>query len=419
MAGARRARIHRGAQEVGGNCLELEDGGLHLLLDLGRPLTAPAEADMPLPDVAGLREHDPSLVGVVLTHPHVDHFGLMAGVSSEVPIFIGEAAHRILREAAFFTRSGLACQPAGFLRHRQSFALGPFTVTPYLMDHSAFDSYSILVEAGGRRLFYTGDLRAHGRKARLFEELVRNPPGGVDALVMEGTNIRPDVDIAKRGRSEVDVENECVETFRAARGMVLAIYSPQNIDRLVSIYRAAIGSGRDLVLDLYGAAIAAATGRETIPQAHWERVRVYLPNRQRAKVIESGEFHRTDAVRADRIYPEELVQRRGELVLTFRQSMSRELEKAGCLPDAHAVWSMWPGYLEEPSGQKLRAFLERHGLGMTVHHASGHAFIPDLQRLVAALAPRCVVPIHTFGSDRFCEFFPRTERHADGEWWEV
>jgi hypothetical protein len=30
-----------------------------------------------------------------------------------------------------------------------------------------------------------------------------------------------------------------------------------------------------------------------------------------------------------------------------------------------------------------------------------------------------VVPIHTFGSDRFPELFPRTERHADGEWWEV
>jgi ribonuclease J len=284
MAGAMRARIHRGAHEVGGNCLELEEGGFQLLLDLGRPLSAPADAELTLPDIVGLREHDPSLVGVVLTHPHVDHFGLMAGVSSEVPIFIGEAAHRILREAAFFTESGLECQAAGFLRHRQTFALGPFGVTPFLMDHSAFDSYSILVEGGGRRLFYTGDIRAHGRKARLFEELVRDPPAGVDALVMEGTNIRPDVESAKRGISESDVEKECVETFRAARGMVLAVYSPQNIDRLVSIYRAAIRSGRDLVLDLYGAAIAAATGRETIPQAHWERVRVYLPNRQRAKV---------------------------------------------------------------------------------------------------------------------------------------
>jgi ribonuclease J len=65
------------------------------------------------------------------------------------------------------------------------------------------------------------------------------------------------------------------------------------------------------------------------------------------------------------------------------------------------------------------AFLGRHGLGMAVHHTSGHAFIPDLQRLVEALAPRCVVPIHTFGSDRFPEFFPRTEPHPDGEWWVV
>ena len=64
--------------------------------------------------------------------------------------------------------------------------LGPFTITPYLVDHSAFDAYSLLVEAAGRRLFYSGDFRAHGRKARLFEQLVADPPAA-DVMLMEGT----------------------------------------------------------------------------------------------------------------------------------------------------------------------------------------------------------------------------------------
>jgi ribonuclease J len=32
-------RIHRGAKEIGGNCIELSSEGKTLLLDLGMPLT--------------------------------------------------------------------------------------------------------------------------------------------------------------------------------------------------------------------------------------------------------------------------------------------------------------------------------------------------------------------------------------------
>jgi ribonuclease J len=48
-----RVRIHRGAQQVGGSCVELESGGQRLLLDLGLPLDAEA-GETPLPAVPGL-----------------------------------------------------------------------------------------------------------------------------------------------------------------------------------------------------------------------------------------------------------------------------------------------------------------------------------------------------------------------------
>ncbi len=414
------ARIHRGAAEVGGNCVELEAGGKRLVLDVGWPLTAVEGEDVSLPGVAGLADgQDPSLLGVVISHPHADHYGLLTKVGASVPVFIGESASHILREAAFFSPLGISLQPSGYLRHRQTFDLGPFRITPFLNDHSAFDAYSLLIEGDGRRLFYTGDMRAHGRKAGLFEELLRRPPEDIDVLLMEGTHIREDSDGTERGPSERDVEDACVDTCKETQGMVLAMFSPQNIDRLVTIYRACVRSGRDLVVDLYTAAIAVATGRETIPKADWERVRVYLPRSQRARVIREQAFDRTDAVKADRIYPEELVTRRGELVMLFRTSMSRELEEIGCLEGARAIWSMWPGYLREASGERLRAWLDRLGIPMVIRHASGHAFIPDLQRLVTALAPHRVVPIHSFAGDRFEEFFPRVERRRDGERWEI
>lgn len=415
-----KCRIHRGANEIGGSCYELEAQGKRLVLDVGWPIMAAPGEDVALPQVAGLNDgRDPSLLGVCITHPHPDHYGLMEKVSPSVPVYIGAAAARLLSEAAFFLPGALQLKAHATFEHRKPLTIGPFTVTPHLNDHSAFDAYSLLVEADGRRLFYTGDIRAHGRKARLFEELLREPPAGVDALLMEGTNVREGVTGEELGPTERDVEDACVETFKSTQGIILSMFSPQNIDRLVTMFRACRRSGRELVIDLYAASIAHATGRDTIPQADWDGVRVYLPRSQKSKVIREKAFERTDKLKAHRIYPEELAARRGELVMMFRASMARELDQPELLRQAAIVWSMWPGYLENDSGQRFETWRAERGIPLVIHHSSGHAYVPDLRRLVDAIAPRRVVPIHSFAGDQFEKFFPRVERRADGEWWDV
>ena len=50
-------------------------------------------------------------------------------------------------------------------------------------------------------------------------------------------------------------------------------------------------------------------------------------------------------------------------------------------------------------------FLESHGIALVQHHTSGHASTADLQRLVTAINASGLVPIYSFGSDRFTEFF--------------
>jgi ribonuclease J len=84
-----------------------------------------------------------------------------------------------------------------------------------------------------------------------------------------------------------------------------------------------------------------------------------------------------------------------------------------------AVWSLWDGYLDEPSGIRLQRALEAAGVPLLHLHTSGHASVADLQRLVAALAPARVVPIHSEGGDRYPELFPYVDRQADGVWWEA
>lgn len=353
--------IHRGSQEIGGSCVEVEHDRQRLVLDIGLPLDADITADNPLPPVVGLNSGDESLVGLLISHGHPDHYGLARGVHPSVPLYVGEATERILEEALFFSPAGARLVAAGYLSDRDPIDIGPFRVTPFLVDHSAFDAYALLVEAGGRRLLYSGDLRAHGRKSSLVERLLHEPPANVDVLLLEGTNIR-DAPVAG-GPSETDVEERCVERFKATKGMVLACYSPQNVDHLVTLHRAANRSGRMLVLDLYAAGIANATGAGSIPQADWSTVRVFVPQSQRIRVKRAEAFERTAAVRGRRIFPEELAAQADNLVMTFRASMRGDLDRAACLDGAHAVWSMWPGYLENEPGGRLRDWLGR-GIGL-------------------------------------------------------
>lgn len=410
------ARIHRGTKEVGGSCIELEASGERIVLDLGRPLWATRDEVVPLPPVPGLAAHDPALHAVVISHPHPDHYGLATGIHA--PLVMGEAAWRLLAEASFFTGAPTLRQPIAFLDDRKPLRIGPFTVTPYLNDHSAFDAYSLLIEADGRRLFYTGDFRGHGRKRGMFDRLLRDPPR-VDVLLMEGTNIRADADPDARGPSETDVEESLAALACRTRGIVLTAFSAQNIDRLVTTFRAAKRSGRELVVDLYAATIASATGLESIPQASWDGVRVFLPRSQKRRVIKADAFARTDAVRASRIYPEELRARAGELLMLVRANMVGELDAAACLEGAALAWSMWPGYLRDDSGLALQSWAKERGIEISHHHSSGHAFIPDLRRLVDALTPERTVPIHSSCGDRYRELFPCVDRRHDGETWAV
>ena len=74
-----KVRFHRDAKEIGGNCIELNSGGKTLLPDLGVPLNLGDSLDGALPAIAGLADgNNENFPGVVLSHPHADHYGLLS-----------------------------------------------------------------------------------------------------------------------------------------------------------------------------------------------------------------------------------------------------------------------------------------------------------------------------------------------------
>ena len=408
--------IHRGAHQIGGSCVELESQGHRLLLDLGLPLDAEENSAELMPAIPGLRETDTGLLGVLLSHPHMDHYGLLKHARPDLPVAMGAAGRRILEAAAPWVRDPIVPAAGPVLADRQHFAWGPFQVTPYLVDHSAFDAYSFLIEADGQRVFYSGDFRAHGRKGKLYDRMIAHPPKNLDVLLMEGSSLGR-LDLGATFETESDLEQRLVTEFKATEGLVLTYVSAQNIDRVVTVFRAAKRSGRRLVIDLYTAAILEATGSSTIPQSDWLQVALYIPQRQRIQIKVNARFELLDRHKANRIYAEELAAKASESVLLFRPPHRKDLESADALKGARFFYSMWEGYLKEDSGIRLKAWLDENHIPFMQAHTSGHAGPADLKRFAEALDPKVLVPIHSFKPESYGELFSRVEAHGDGDWW--
>jgi len=87
-----RIRVHRGTQQIGGTCIELESRGKRIVLDLGLPLDANSATDVGMPDVVGLTTgQDDTLLGIIISHPHQDHWGILPLVDPKIPVYIGAA----------------------------------------------------------------------------------------------------------------------------------------------------------------------------------------------------------------------------------------------------------------------------------------------------------------------------------------
>ena len=97
-------KIHRGAKEVGGSCVEISNGSSTLLVDLGLPLDFNREetTELCLPDsVRRLFHHSgKSITAVLLSHPHLDHYGLAGELPQDIPVYCGRASWELMNATA-------------------------------------------------------------------------------------------------------------------------------------------------------------------------------------------------------------------------------------------------------------------------------------------------------------------------------
>jgi len=262
--------ILRGANEIGGSCVEICSSSTRIIIDIGMPLMNPDGSSFDssniktqsaqdlldksiLPSVPGLSiEGDKKKTALLISHAHQDHYGLIDFVNKKIPVYLGEASHTLIELTAVFAGKDKVIEKPHYFESYKPFNIGDMEITPYLMDHAAFDAYAFLVRCEGKTLLYTGDFRAHGRKWKLFYKFLHIIPKKIDWLLMEGTSLSRK---KQRFKTEEQLEIEFLKTFKETRGINLVYLSGQNIDRLVTIFRACKRSGKLFVIDFYIATV--------------------------------------------------------------------------------------------------------------------------------------------------------------------
>ena len=431
--------IHRGSKQIGGSCVELRAAdGDRLLLDAGMPLARPDGSDWPwgtmtrpsdelraegvLPDIDGLyADATPEFSGLVVSHAHLDHHGLAHHVHPEVPVYASAGTIEMLKVSKLFVPDAAVPVDMRVLPTAEPLSIGSFTVRGIPVDHAAPDSRALLVEADGQRLLYSGDLRAHGRHPELFALLpeVARQGGAVDVLILEGTTIGQ-APGAHGFPSEADVEGQLTDVLRDALGLVVVIASGQNIDRAISVYRAALATGRELVLDAYQAYVLMMLKDicPDAPQFDSPSVRVKFVHAHVQKLKEAGLFplaSRMSSAGKRKVTAEQLAADPGDFVYLARGSGATVALLRFLIRTAKPtiVWSQWSGYLKK--GGPIPTFCAEHGVEPLLIHSGGHAHPEDLAELVRHLMPKVVVPIHTEAAAQFAQIMPNVHVIDDGE----
>lgn len=426
--------IHRGAHEIGGSCVEVSTATTRILLDLGMPLTGRdgkafdfAEHSSKstdqlvregiLPGVAGLYEgQEPAVDGVVISHPHQDHFGLMGYAGKQVPFYMADSTRRILELNNLFIRQQIGLERTISFTPGKAFPIGDLTVTPVLTDHSAFGACMFLVRGPGGSVFYTGDFRSHGRRSKSYYHLLKNPPDEIDCLLMEGTNVGQP---GKPVKSEEIIQEELEAVFSNPGKLVAVCASGQNIDRLVSIYKACRHTGRTLAVDVYIANVLEGLSpfaRIPHPTGRFRQLRVFFPWKATEALSKKGEDHLFRPLGKYKVTKAEISADPGRYVLMVRPSMQPDLEHITGIDGGVLVWSQWNGYKSKPDVKRFLDYMASRGFHTVDIHTSGHAGLSALQQLARALRPGCIVPIHTEHSGEFTGYFGDKVRLVrDGE----
>jgi ribonuclease J len=224
-------------------------------------------------------------------------------------------------------------------------------------------------------------------------------------LLLEGTSIGRCIQPFK---NETDIENELVALFRASAKLNLIYTSGQNIDRIVSIYRACVRTEKTLVVDVYVASILkelSPYAKIPYPSDDFKNLKVIFPYYTSKRLAKEGNEKILYQFKNFKISKEEISNNPDKYAMIVRPSMQKDLERISGIEGGNLIYSMWEGYLKKDNTKKFIEYFENRGFTIHKIHTSGHADIDTLKQMVEAIKPKSIVPIHTFNAGDYKNIF--------------
>lgn len=380
--------IIRGKNQIGGNIIEISTEKTKILLDAGLELYDEKQNELPnIPELFEYAGYD----AIFVSHYHGDHLGLVYKAHKDIPVYIGENAYNVIKASDNY--KGIETfTPKGFLRNKEEIIIGDMTVTPFLCDHSAFDSYMLLCKSGEDSVLYTGDFRSNGRKP--FSMLLNSLPKKINKLICEGTTFSREGFFAE---TEKSLEEKAVKLFSENKGPVFILQSSMNIDRIVTMYRASKKTGRIFLEDAYMAGITTAAG-ERIPNPKFSDVYAFITSPSKYEFV--SKYKRK--VGKDRISKMHFAMCVRTTMLSYLKSLSEKMSFENGL----LVYSFWSGYKNNESMKEFLSECKALGLKIETLHTSGHADENAVRKLIDTINPDVIIPVHTENAERFKEIAP-------------
>lgn len=315
------------------------------------------------PRLEGVYEAWDGRTSVFLSHMHLDHTSLVRFLHPAVPLFYPEAMEG-LREAADRTgylpwRKEARGSPCG---NRGRVRVGEIEVEFIAVDHDVPGASGFLVRTPELTLAYTGDLRRHGLRPEVTDAFAA-AVAGVDVLVQEAVSLAAEPPAALPAEAgamltEAGVHAAFEDVLATVSGLVVVNLYPMNRERVLAFARACAARGRRLLMEPVPAALAGwrdVLGEVDAVRFNPERYCVQLPFESLPKLIDLEPPPGSAYVHSD-----------GAPLGRFN-----------------------------PAWEVMMAWVERMGLEFVRLHSSGHAFPEDVGRLVAAVRPGVVLPVHS------------------------
>ena len=368
-------RILRGTNQIGGSSVIIATENAKIVIDFGSELN-----DNPQKlEVDGLTSGKSDIDAVFFSHNHGDHVGLIDTINNDIPIYMGKTSLELLKMFAERTKERQyklkTLDRVKTFEKEDKITIKDIVVTPYYVDHSAFDAYMFLVEAEGKKILYTGDFRDHGFIGKGFEPVLQNHVGKVDAVICEGTTLNRD---DSKTLTEMELQREIGKVINSNK-YVFVMCASTNIYRIEGIC-SAVKDGKCKLSDKYQSGII-----NYIKENYKDLSHLYCNS--------LSEYNENDKDKYEK-YGFVMFIRQGKY---FKKIMDE-------YKDAKIIYSMWHGYLDKENGDGRETLRDFFGDREIIElHTSGHATKEAIKKLIDITNPNYVIPIHTESKEKFRE----------------